>query len=493
MPKESPEIHLAGIKLSKTSEAPLYLQLYNQLRTMIIEGRLRSGDRLPASRTLATELGVSRVIVSQAYEQLIIEGYLSGKTGAGTFVADTLPDQLLHVGSKQNASKKKVSAEINKPVISLPQSEMQTKIEPFQLGIPSLDYFPYKTWQTTGSKVLKDLKKHNLGYEDPLGYWPLRKAIASYLRLSRAVQCEADQVVIVTGAQQGMNIIASFLLKKGDKVWMEDPGYFGAVSSFLYAGVELCPVPVNQDGIDINYAKENFPNARLAYVTPSHQFPLGCMLPQNKRMELLKWAEENDTWILEDDYDSEYRYESRPLPSLQGMDKAGRVIYMGTFSKVMFPALRLAYLVLPSVEMVKEFNAFKETIDRRSPVMEQLMLCTFMEEGHFLRHIRKMRVLYAERLTFLIGLLKAHLSEYLTPSDAQSGLHLLCWISDKVDIALLKQEIEKKKLFVSFPSEYTIEHNIPPAITLGFAAFTKYRLKMGVEKLKECFENSLVN
>ncbi|MBN9298624.1 MAG: PLP-dependent aminotransferase family protein [Filimonas sp.] len=493
MPKESPEIFLSGIKLSRKSSEPLYAQLYAQLREMIIHGRLRAGDRLPAGRTLAEELGISRVIVSQTYEQLTIEGYLIGKTGSGTFVADTLPDHLLHAGKLKVVSpkpKKEPVVNINESTVRLPASSTENEIVPFHLGVPSLDSFPFKIWHQIGNKVLKDLKKQNLGYNNTLGYWPLRKAIASYLRLSRAVQCEAEQVIIVTGAQQGMNLVAQCLLKRGDKVCIEDPGYFGAASAFANAGVEMCPVPVREDGFDVDYAQATYKNIKLAYVTPSHQFPLGYTLSQEKRKQLLAWAEANDTWILEDDYDSEYRYEGRPLPSLQGLDTCGRVIYCGTFSKVLFPALRLGYLVLPSAEMVQGFKKIKQIIDTQPPLMEQLILCSFMEEGYFLRHIRKMRLLYAERLNTLLTLVKDQLSEFLTPNTSQSGMHLLCWLSDDIDAAKLKAEVRKEKVFVSFPSEYTIQHHMPPSITLGFPAFTKYRLKLGVEKLKVCMERA---
>jgi len=378
MPKESPEINLAGIKLLKKSSASLYMQVYEQLRKMILDKRLRPGDRLPASRNLAKDLSVSRVIISQGYEQLMMEGYLVGKTGSGTFVAETLPDHLL------NATKMDVVAEKNSvPVLH------KTELVPFQIGTPSLDSFSYKNWFNTSNSILKELKKFHLGYDDPLGYWPLRKAIASYLRVSRAVKCEAEQVIVVTGSQQGLNLIVECLLKKGEQAWMEDPGYPGAKISLDHAGATICPIPIEKDGLDIAYAIKHFPDARLAYITPSHQFPLGYTLSHAKRMQLLEWAKRKKMWILEDDYDSEFRYEGSPLASLQGLDNDGRVIYSGTFSKVLFPGLRLAYIVLPSEEMVETFKIIKENLDRQSPVIDQLILCRFIEEGHFLRHIRK--------------------------------------------------------------------------------------------------------
>jgi GntR family transcriptional regulator/MocR family aminotransferase len=490
MAKESLEINPAGIRLSKNSGAPLYMQLYEQFRRMILSNRLRAGERLPASRNLAKELGVSRVIISQAYEQLIIEGYVVGKTGAGTFVADVLPDHLLNAGTsplRKGALHMDGSKTAEKKMASLNRVE----ILPFQGGTPSLDFFPYKTWHAVANKVLKEFKKYNLGYDDTLGYWNLRKEIASYLRVSRAVKCEAEQVLVVTGSQVGLNLIAATLLQKGDSVWMEDPGYFGAKEAFAHVGVKVCPVPVERDGLNIDYAIENFPDARLAYITPSHQFPLGYSLSQSKRVQLLRRAHQHDMWILEDDYDSEFRYEGNPLPSLQGLDENAKVIYSGTFSKVLFPGLRLAYIVMPSAEMVHSFKTIKQNIDRQSPMMEQLILWKFMQEGHFLRHVRKMRLLYAKRQNILVELLHEHLQGYLRVSVAPAGMHLLCWLSEKIDVTICKREIKKQGLVVSFVDDYSLRHDLPPGMILGFTAFSKYRLKTGVEKLRHCILASL--
>lgn len=491
MSKQSPEINPAGIRLSKKAATLLYTQLYEQIRQMILSGRLRQGERLPASRNLAPELGVSRVIVSQAYEQLMMEGYLVGKTGSGTFVMEHLPDHQLNARSPTRTAKE--SKPISKLSIAKNSSRAgeRSEIIPFQMGTPSLDQFPYKSWHRVGNKVLQDLKNIHLGYEDTMGYLPLRQAIASYLRVSRAVSCEAEQVIVVTGSQQGLNLVAASLLQKGDAVWMEDPGYPGAAGAFQQAGTNICPVPVQEDGIDIEYGKRHFGHAKLVYTTPAHQFPTGCTLSQAKRNELMNWAATNDRWIVEDDYDSEFRYAGRPLPSMQGADLGHRVIYSGTFSKVLFPGLRLAYLVLTSAEMIEIFRKIKENTDRQSPIMEQVMLARFMEQGYFLRHIRKMRMLYAERQKILTTLLKEELGDYLQVSVKPSGMHLLCQLSEKINLQKFKNEIEKSNLIVSFVNDYTLQHHTPPAITLGFTAFSKYKLKTGLEKLSEAIRNSL--
>ncbi|HVI44973.1 MAG TPA: PLP-dependent aminotransferase family protein [Chitinophaga sp.] len=483
MPKETSGYIPAGIQLSKTSTVPLYMQLYQQFREMITRGQLQPGDRVPSSRSLATELGVSRIIVSQCFEALIIEGYFESRTGAGTFIAAVLPEQLLQV---QPAAP---------PVKGLPaygETLYGSRIEenPFQIGLPSLDKFPYHTWYKVAGNILKTLKHYHLGYEDTFGYGALRTAIAAYLRVARGVNCEAEQIVVVTGSQQSLNLVLLALLQPGSKVWMEDPGYHGARLALQHAQMNICPVPVQSDGMDIDYALQHFPDARLAYVTPTHQFPLGYCLSDHKRQQLLAWAAAGDNWILEDDYDSEYRYEGRPTPCLQSADKHARVIYTGTFSKVLFPGLRLAYLVLPSLALADTFRQVKESIDRQSPVLDQCILHSFMEQGHFIRHIHKMRLLYAERQLVLITLLEKHLPAYLDVCHIPAGMHLLCRLRDHVNVPRLKEEIHRQKIRVSFLDSYFMAHYQPPAILLGFTAYTAYRLRTAVEKLLHCFERA---
>ena len=488
MAKASSVIMPAGIQLSRESTVPLYMQLYQQIKALIASEQLRPGDRIPSSRALAAELNVSRVIVSQCFEYLIMEGYLEGKTGAGTFVAKVQPEHLLQAGSAAESNSPRVKNASPPPEEKKPGSRITA--QPFQIGTPSLDRFPYHIWQKIGNNVLRDLKQYHLGYEDTLGLWELRKAIAGYLRVARGVTCEAAQVMVVTGSQQGLNLVIQALLQPGEKAWMEDPGYHGARLAFRHAGITACPVPVQTDGLDINYAIQHYPDARLAYVTPAHQFPTGYTLSSEKKKQLLEWAAENNSWILEDDYDSEYRYEGMPLPCLQGADHAGRVIYAGTFSKVLFPGLRLAYLVLPSAELVSQFKIIKENTDRQSPAMEQYLLYHFMEGGHFLRHIRKMRLLYAERQQLLIDLINTKLGDYLQVQHTPSGMHLLCWLKSGIDVAKLKKEVKSQALTAAFVENFTTTHQLPPAILLGFTAYSGYKLKTGVEKLLVCLQRA---
>ncbi len=499
MAKKSSELNLAGIKILKKYSTPLYQQVYEQFRQMILTGRLRPRDRLPSTRILAEDLGVSRTIITQGFEQLILEGYIVGKTGSGTYVSDVLPDNLISPKATNTRNKEVVAVrgpatptKLFIPEELLLGNSSKENVAPFQTGLAALDLFPYQVWYEVSKKVFRNLKNYPLGYEESIGYKPLRNEIAKYLRISRAVKCEAEQIIIVNGSQQGLNLIVQCLLKKGDTVWMEDPGYHGMKFVCSNMDVSICPLPVESDGININIGITKCPNAKLAYITPSHQFPTGATLSLKKRLQLLEWASRNHMWILEDDYDSEFRYEGRPLASLQGMDNNGVVIYSGTFSKVMFPGLRLAYIVLPTIEMVTEFKKMKGMMDRQSPILDQIILHKFLEEGHFLRHIRKMRLIYSERRKILVKLIEENLGDYLTIEPTSAGMNLTVWLSKKIDVEKLKEEIGKEGLIVPFTTGYAVGFVEKQGINIGFTAFSKYRLKTGIQKLIVCVERSLV-
>lgn len=495
MSKNSLELSLAGIKLHKKSEVPLYTQVYGIFRELILNKRLRPGDRLPATRNLASELGVSRVIITQGFEQLILEGYLVGKTGSGTYVAEIIPDSLTLT---QNTTSQKSPARqhiVNgKPNILsdvLKRSSVKEDVVPFITGTPSLDLFPYKIWSQVAMQVMKNFKQYHLGYDDALGYMPLRVEIAKYLRVARAVNCEPEQVIVINGSQQGLNLVVQCLLKKEDAVWMEDPGYYGAKFAFSNVGANICPIPIEEDGIDLDYAVKHYADGKLLYITPSHQFPLGKTLSLTKRLKLLKWAHQHNMWILEDDYDSELRYEGRPLASLQGLDQHQRVIYMGTFTKVLFPGLRLAYVVAPSLEMVDRLKLIKAMLDRQSPIMEQAIVASFMEEGHFLRHLRKMRLLYDERKNTLVKLLKDKIGDQLEIDNTAAGMNLVAWFTGKIDLEKFIQQTNEQGIVVPLVNDYTMKYYTRPGITLGFSAFTKYKMKIGVEKLAICVREAM--
>ena len=407
MPKEIEEIPLVSLKINFDSEIPLYKQLYNTFRESILEGKFLPGQKLPGSRTLAAELNVSRNTVSLAFEQLLIEGYIKGKTGSGTYVNE-IPDNILNIIEKGVGRKTKINfpTKLNNQLISpkiIYRNRVSESVVPFQNGLPSLNDFPIKSWLRLNNQIVQTFSNIHLGYGDAAGYEPLREEIAKYLRTYRAVNCTAEQIIIVNGSQQGLDLIGRVLLESGSNVWLEDPGYFGARASMLFADSKIFPCPLDDEGLDINYSSKKYPVPKLIYTTPSHQFPIGITTSAARRIELLQYASKNNCMIIEDDYDSEFRYYGDPLPSLQGMDKNNCVLYLGTFSKVLFPALRLGYLVLPNPEMVDIFASAKSMMDRQCPVFEQMIVSEFIKQGYFTRHIRKMRMLYKSRQEFLIN------------------------------------------------------------------------------------------
>ena len=484
MPKVAPELTLVTVSIDKKAETPLFQQLYDGIRKEILKGTIRSGQRLPASRQLADQLGISRNVVTLAFEQLMLEGYLQGKTGSGTFVSSTIPDTHLQpqLINEPHAVRKKNLAEFVAPDL-LTKNAQNEEIIPFQNAVPAFDLFPFKTWSRLASRAYKNMSKFHLGYSDAMGYAPLRENIASYLRTSRGVKCEADQILIVNGAQQAFSLCSQVLLKPNDEVVVEDPGYNGAKSAFVSCGARLRPVPVQSDGLDVEYLDKHGRGAKMVYVTPAHQYPMGGTLSLAKRLELLNWASEHESWILEDDYDSELRYTGRPLASLQGLDQHNRVIYIGTFSKVVFPALRVAYIVLPTRSMAEQFKYYKAVLDRQFPIMEQIILNSFVEEGYFARHLRKMRIAYDERQKMLIKAIDKDLFPKLRVQEQAAGMHLLGWLPESQNDTQISALLAKNGILVNALSEYTMKFRQKPALILGYTAFNKFRIRHYVQRM----------
>ncbi|SDM00366.1 GntR family transcriptional regulator / MocR family aminotransferase [Catalinimonas alkaloidigena] len=489
MSKSAPQIDLPGLRLDRDRDCPLHQQLYAFLRTAIEEGRLQPNRRLPATRTLASEWGISRNVVMLAFEQLLLEGYLVAKTGSGTYVAPQnptlLPEQPLVVPTPQRNRLPNHTAFQQ----AIPQHTgcfVPEKFVPFQTSVPSLRDFPFPVWSRLAAQVYRELHLYHLSYGNPAGYLPLREAIAKYVQVNRAVRCSPEQVIIVQGTQQALYLAGALLLRPGDPFWMEDPGYATARTILTAAGGVACPVPVGREGIDLDFAISQYPEARVAYVTPSHQYPMGGTLPYPTRKCLLQWAEQHEGWIIEDDYDSELRYSGKPLPSLQGMDQAGRVVYIGTFSKTLFPALRMAYLILPDAQTAHAFTRGKALLDQQSPLVEQLILTRFMEEGHFERHIRRMRQLYSHRQALLASLLeKLPALQTLTSSDA--GMNLLAWLPETVNDQEVSAMLAQHGIVAPALSNYTLQHRQPPALVLGYAAFTDQQITKAAERLAGAF------
>ena len=368
------------IPFDRSAGTPYYHQIYQGLRDAILEGRLSRGQRLPSTRSLAGELGISRLPVLTAYDQLLHEGYLVGRVGAGTFVAPSVPSRQERASTVPDLRSRPLQARQAQSSI---RTDRAQSLGPFRVGLPALDRFPQKAWSRLVSRHARQLPAELMAYGGPRGHLPLRAAVAAYLRAARDVRCEPSQVLIVGGSQMALQLCAAVLLRANDVACVENPGYPGAWKALAATGGTIRSVPLDGGGLVVR-ALERRRRARLVYVTPSHQYPLGMAMAASRRLELLEWARRNDAWIVEDDYDSEYRFASRPLGALQGMDGSGRVIYIGTFSKVLFPALRLGYLVVPQPLLARFLDA-RDALDLFSPTLYQSALTDFIAQGHFAR------------------------------------------------------------------------------------------------------------
>jgi len=488
---------LATVAPDPTSTTPLYHQLYESLRQAILDHRLPGGTRLPSTRLLATELGVSRNTVLNAFDQLWSEGYLEARHGSGTFVARALPDDLLTLspgaaqgptlmGQRANVSRygaRLLSAVGRMPGPLVPQ--VRGKPRPFRQGVPALDAFPHALWGRLLARCWRRSSYELLNYDD--SQQALREAIAAYLGPGRGVRCTAEQVIVVAGSQQGLDLVARVLLDPGDAAWIEDPCYPGVYGALLGAGASVVPVPVDGEGLDVAAGVARCAEARLAFVTPSHQFPLGVTMSLRRRLELLAWAGRADAWIIEDDYDSEYRYTGRPLAALQGLDRENRVIYLGTFSKVMFPALRLAYLVVPA-GLVEPFYAARLFAAQHPPLLEQAALAEFIAGGHFARHVRRMRALYAGRQAALVAAARRQLAGLLDAPPAEAGMHLLGWLPEGMDDRVASQRAAVQGVDAFPLSTYCLEATRRGALLLGYAAVNEQEIEEGVSRLARALE-----
>lgn len=478
-----------AIALDPQSDVPLYRQLYESFRQLILTGKLLPKQRLPATRTLAKSLAISRATAVQSYEQLISEGYLQTVGGAGTYVCDFLPEDLLHskpiappktsyLADNLNLSTYGTSLTTDTPLYS---PRLALPIE-FRYGQPALDAFPLNLWRQLISRHCR----HNrlmLDYaNDSLGYQPLREAIARYLVQSRAVQCNANQVLIASGSQQALALVSRILLDRGDGIALEDPGYLGARHIFLSQGAELYPVPVDCSGMLVEKLFHHSPNIKLIYVTPSHQFPTGAVLSLPRRLELLAWAEQAGVLIIEDDYDSEFRYEGQPIPALQGLGRADSVVYIGTFSKVMFPSLRIAYLVVPP-RLVNVFARAKWLADRQSPLLEQYVLADFINEGHLERHIRRMKALYDGRRQALVRSLVTYLGDRVTILGENAGMHLMVRLSTNLSDRMLVERAATVGVGLVSADRYYLNNVSAGEFVLGYSDLGVAEIEAGVQKL----------
>ncbi|MGD1856513.1 MAG: PLP-dependent aminotransferase family protein [Leptolyngbyaceae cyanobacterium] len=483
-------MELALVIDSSLSE-PLHHQVYSQLRRAILCGRLRSGQRLPASRSLAKSLGLSRTTVTQGYDQLISEGYLQTRPGAGTYVCDWLPEILLATEAvdRQTQSAADIAlSSYGQRVHQLPLQHFQNSFEiSFRYGHPALDLFPLELWRKLLSKHCRATNKWLNYTDESLGYQPLREAIADYLKRARAVRCTADQVLITNGSQQALSLITQLLVNLHDSVAIEEPGYRGARHIFRASGAKLLPIGVDSAGLKVDQLVNQYEIPRLVYVTPSHQFPTGALLSLPRRLALLQWAHKTGALIVEDDYDSEYRYGGRPIPSLQGLDTHTSVLYVGTFSKVMFPSIRLGYLVLPE-SLAPVFGKAKWLADRQPPTLSQYALAEFIAAGHLERHIRKMRLCYEQRRNVLVQSLYKHFGETVEILGDSAGLHIMAKLPLKMsdDTAVAKAAAVGVEI-CSAQVQYETPRDTG-AFVFGYTAINETQIKAGIHRIATAFQ-----
>ena len=479
-------VDLSGIRLDPA--AGLSRQLYLALRERILDGRLAGRTRLPASRDLADLLGISRNTVTRAFDQLYAEGYIEGRVGAGTYVADL----------RQPAAAVAVPAVLpGPPPGPALQLLAEHRLNPrpdgppraFRVGVPAFDLFPFETWARLMARFWRRPPAEALGYGDPAGDRRLRELVAAYLRSSRGLACEPEQVLITCGSQQAISLCAQLLLQPGERVAIENPGYRAAGHAFAVAGGRLCGVPVDAEGLDIA-ALEALGACRLAYVTPSHQYPTGVTLSLARRLELLAWAERHDAWVIEDDYDGEYRYRGVPLAPLASLDRQGRVLYVGTFCKIAFPGLRLGYLVLPQA-LVKPFAQRRALDMRHSEAGSQAVMAEFIAAGHFQRHVRRMRgAARARRDALLQGWPQVPGCAPLPVVEA--GLHLSVAVDSLARERELIAQAASVGVEINALSGYWLPDSATPeearaGLVLGFAAVPEAQIAEALTSLRRAW------
>jgi GntR family transcriptional regulator/MocR family aminotransferase len=451
-------------RLRAASPLPLHRQLYEALRRVMLDGYLQSGERLASSRDLAQGLGLSRNTVLAALTQLTAEGYLVSRVGSGTYVSDSFPKAVRKPRPRLGAQRPRLSR--RGEALSSRYTAGQLEVQPFTGGIPDFSAFPLTLWQRLQNKHWRMSYPQMLDYSSEGGHAPLRRAVADYLRVFRSVQLDADQVIITTGTQQSIALCAQLLADPGDTVWMEDPAYWGAVKALSAGGLRLHAVPVDGQGIAPGAADEAAP-PRLIYVTPSHQYPTGAVMSLARRRELLATARRHSAWILEDDYDSEFRFSGPPVSSLAGLDKDERVLYMGSFSKVLYPGLKLGYLVVPK-SLITPFRQAHYDLNRPGQMPLQAALSEFIEMGHFTAALRKSRVSYALRRQSLLEGLKPCLGEHAFISGAEQGLHLCVRLPSTLDDQALARRIAEHGLLVRALSGYCLQRRDARGLVIGY-------------------------
>jgi GntR family transcriptional regulator / MocR family aminotransferase len=477
--------------LALDRRAPLQDQIFAYFREGVLAGRLKGGTCVPSSRALAAEHGIARITAVQAYERLVAEGYLVPRAGAGLYVAESAPEHSLRAPEPPKREGARERRRAPRPA-GRPAPRMRERplgILALSPGHPALDAFPWREWSRITARVHRERPTAALGYGDPQGEPELRKAIAFYLGAARGIACEPEQVLIVSGSQQGVDLAARALAEPGDSVWCEEPGYPAGRAAFQAASLKTVAVPVDGEGIDVTTGARRAPAARIAFVSPAQQYPLGGSMSLRRRLALLDWAERADAWILEDDYAGDYRYAGRPLAPLHTLDRGNRVLFLGTFSKVLAPGLRLGYLIVPP-GVVARFTAFKSAADRQPPGLTQRVLARFIAEGRLSAHLRRMRVLYAERREALIAALNREAPGLLDPGDApEAGLHLTARLTVAADDEAVSRRALERRVHAPPLSAYYAGAKRERGFVLGFAATAAAQMPRAVRSLATAIDS----
>ncbi len=491
---------LGFLRLDGRRKSPLFRQLYESIRTAILDGRLKPNARIPSSRTLVDQLGVSRTTVVTAIDLLISEGYLQTAVGSGTFVSKDIPNDRPFVSAAptqfappvpriSNGGADCYYSDYGRDLLDLPRvSHFAGTPKAFCPGEPALDEFPTNIWSKIVRRVWNTISPTKLSYGEAAGSLPLRKSIAEYLRAHRGVRCKTEQVMIVNGTQQAVDIVARIAVNPGDQVLFENPGYVSAREVFCKQGATIVPMDVGENGALITDAIKSASKARLIYVTPSHQYPLGVTLPIERRMELIQWAGETNGLILEDDYDSEYRYSQKPIPCMQGLDSSDRTIYVGSFSKVIFPSMGLGYAIVPP-KMVEGFENALRLTSRPASQVDQIVLNEFIREGHFSRHIRRMRKTHSERRQVFVEEVEKHLSGRLSILGSQAGLHCATILRSGQNDVEVSEMLDRVGI-ISRPLSYYYMPGVEAAnrlngLVFGFACATPPQIRKGIRTVSE--------
>jgi GntR family transcriptional regulator/MocR family aminotransferase len=479
---------LHHITIDPKADRTIAAQLVSALRNLILGGALKAGDRLPASRTMAADLSIARSTVVEAFEQLVAEGLIETQVGAGSFVSQRLEEEHFYPAVAAKAPVRVAQPERLARLMDAATGRFNRRLQhqprAFTTAMPAFDAFPVAQWSRLVAKHWRGDRASVLGYNDPFGDKVLRQAIAQHLRSNRGVPCDWPQVFIFAGAQQAFQLIASILVDPGDAVWFENPGAIGARNCFVVHGAQVVPVPVDQDGLRVDQGLERAPDFRLAFVTPAHQQPLGVKMSYDRRLMLLQAAAATGAWIVEDDWDGDFSFAGRPQPALKAIDAGDRVIYVGSFSKSLFPALRIGYLVAP-LSLVQTFEVALGAFSSSVPTSLQGAVAEFMLEGHFATHIRRMRKLYAERHDTLIAAAQAHLSPWLEIQTASMGLHTIGYLKRGLNAADVAEAAARRDLTVAPISRFCIEPYPREGLVLGYSGITPAKIKAGVEVLAE--------